>query len=162
MKNVIIFVLVVIAALEFAALYIVVPDNTIKTLQLRDLDGLTAANGAKIIELTDRLIFIESAFTFDGTASWYGNKEHGRIMANGKRFDQFAKTIATKFLPFGKMKWRVTRKDTGATTIVDSTDDGPNVPGRVADLSFGAAVDLGMIERGIVQVSIRMDLGGRK
>jgi rare lipoprotein A (peptidoglycan hydrolase) len=161
MKNVIVFVLATVAVLEFSALCILVPDNTIKTLQLRDLAQLTDANGAKIIDLTDRLIFIESALTFEGTASWYGNKEHGRIMANGKRFDQFAKTIATKFLPFGKMKWKVTRTDTGATTIVESTDDGPNVKGRIADLSFGAASELGMIQPGVVPVSIRMDLSGK-
>ena len=112
-------------------------------------------NAAEMSVLSDRIIYLQEMFSFEGTCSWYGvNGEHGRIGANNKRFDMFVRTMATKFLPFNKMKWRVIRLDNGATTTVESTDDGPNVKGRLFDLSYGAAMDLGMIEKGIVRVRI--------
>jgi rare lipoprotein A len=102
----------------------------------------------------ERNMMLIEAFSFRGTASWYGDKEHGNIGANNKRFNKFALTMATKFLPFGGMKWRVTCLETGASIVLESTDDGPNIPGRLFDLSYQAAVELGMIEKGLIDVLI--------
>jgi rare lipoprotein A len=111
-------------------------------------------NSATMAALSDRLIGIQDALTYFGVASWYGTQgEHGRIGANGKRFNMHAMTAAAKRLPFGS-KWRVTRLDTGAWVIVTVTDDGPNRPGRLIDLSFEAARQLGMLNEGLVKVKI--------
>jgi rare lipoprotein A len=154
MKNVIIFVLAVVAALEFSALCIVVPDNTVKALQLRDLDELTAANGVKMADLTDRLIFIESASWMETIASYYGEDHRGRITASGKPFNPDELTAASPWLPFGS-RWKVERLDTRATVQVVITDRGPAPRlGRGLDLSKAAAVQLGIVRKGLVRVSI--------
>ena len=51
---------------------------------------------------------------------------------------------------------RVTRLDTGASTVVRITDRGPHVAGRVIDLSNAAANDLDMVKAGVARV--RLDI----
>ena len=51
---------------------------------------------------------------------------------------------------------RVTRLDTGASTVVRINDRGPHVEGRVIDLSNGAANDLDMVKAGVARV--RLDI----
>lgn len=97
---------------------------------------------------------ITEALTFTGVASWYGTGgEHGRIGANGKRFDMHKLTAAAKRLPFGS-RWKVTRLDTRESVIVEITDHCPRAD-RLLDLSWAAAKKLGMIREGVVQVKIQ-------
>ena len=94
-------------------------------------------------------------FPFQGWASWYGPKFHGRFSANGERFNQYAMTAAHKTLPFGT-KVRVTNLDNGNSVIVRINDRGPFIPGRVIDLSSAAALVLGMIQNGVVPVKVEV------
>jgi rare lipoprotein A len=88
-----------------------------------------------------------------GIASYYGPGFHGRRTANGERFDMYRVSAAHRTLPFGT--WvRVTRKDTGRSIRVRINDRGPFVPGRIIDLSLGAARSLEMEEEGVVPVEI--------
>ena len=87
------------------------------------------------------------------TASWYGPKFHGKKTANTETYDQLALTAAHKSLPFGTML-RVTNPKNGKQVIVRINDRGPYVKGRDLDLSKGAALKLGMIEKGVVKVEI--------
>jgi rare lipoprotein A len=113
-----------------------------------------AALDANLAAMTDRLIALSESMAYVGLASWYGTGgEHGRIGANGKRFDMNEMTAAAKRLPFGS-RWIVRRMDTGASVIVTVTDDGPNVSGRMIDLSFAAAKSIGMLDAGLVKVRI--------
>lgn len=155
MKNIVIACLSAMVIVLAGGLIYILPDATIDHLEVRRLTAENDALAADNAVLVDALIQVEEALTFTGTASWYGDREHGRLMASGKRFDKFAKIMATKFLPFGRLNWKVTRTDTGASTIVPCEDDGPNVDGRIADLSFGAAEDLDMIESGLAPVEIK-------
>ena len=70
-------------------------------------------------------------------------------------FDMHARTAARRTLPFGTLV-RVTRLDTGASTVVRINDRGPHVEGRVIDLSNGAANDLDMVKAGVARV--RLDI----
>ncbi len=88
-----------------------------------------------------------------GEASWYGPGFHGRKTANGEVFDMHARTAAHRTLPFGALV-RVTRLDTGASTVVRINDRGPFKPGRVIDLSNGAARDIDMVRDGVARVRI--------
>jgi len=88
-----------------------------------------------------------------GPASWYGPGFHGRQTANGERFDQDAMTMAHRKMKFGTCV-RVTRVDTGDSVLVRVNDRGPYVPPRIADLSRGAAAELGMLHRGVVEVEL--------
>jgi len=88
-----------------------------------------------------------------GPASWYGPGFHGRQTANGERFDQDAMTMAHRNMKFGTCV-RVTRVDTGDSVMVRVNDRGPYVQPRIADLSRGAAAELGMLHRGVVEVEL--------
>ncbi|HEY2132623.1 MAG TPA: septal ring lytic transglycosylase RlpA family protein [Acetobacteraceae bacterium] len=87
-----------------------------------------------------------------GTASYYGPVYHGRRSASGTRFDQEALTAAHPWLPFGT-KVKVTLAATGRTVVVTITDRIYSTR-RIVDLSVAAARQLGMIGRGIAQVTL--------
>lgn len=90
-----------------------------------------------------------------GLASYYGQ---GEVTATGERFDPSAMTAAHRTLPFGT-RVRVTRVDTGSSVVVRINDRGPFKPGRVIDLSEGAAENLGITRIGLAQV--RLEILGR-
>jgi rare lipoprotein A len=87
-----------------------------------------------------------------GTASYYGPAFHGRLAANGGRFNQQALTAAHSWLPFGT-KVRVTLADTGRTVVVTITDRMYSRR-RVLDLSVAAARHLGIVGRGLAEVTL--------
>lgn len=87
-----------------------------------------------------------------GTASWYGQRHHGRRTASGTRFDQNAMTAAHPWLPMGT-KVRVTRRDNGQSITVTITDRLPTKK-HVIDLSYGAAQRLGIVRAGIAEVDL--------
>jgi len=89
----------------------------------------------------------------DGIGSWYGTFHHGRIMANGKRFNMYGVSVAHKTLPLGT-RVRVINLINGNSIETTVTDRGPYVKGRVVDMSYGAAKVLGMVYRGIVPVRV--------
>ncbi len=88
-----------------------------------------------------------------GKASFYGPGFHGRVTANGERMDQNAMTCASKELPFNTML-EVTYPEKGTQVIVRVNDRGPFIPGRIIDLSQGAAEVLNMIDDGVVDVEV--------
>jgi rare lipoprotein A len=88
-----------------------------------------------------------------GTASWYGKDFHGRETASGEPYDMFRFTAAHMSLPLGT--WvRVTNVRNGKSVIVRVNDRGPVVPGRIIDLSYGAAQILGFRARGTARVQL--------
>jgi len=88
-----------------------------------------------------------------GTASWYGRDFHGRETASGEPYDMFRFTAAHMNLPLGS--WvRVTNLRNGKSVIVRVNDRGPVVPGRIIDLSYGAAQVLEIRARGIARVRL--------
>ncbi|MCL2705088.1 MAG: septal ring lytic transglycosylase RlpA family protein [Spirochaetaceae bacterium] len=101
-------------------------------------------------------LFIASPFLFSdqtGYASWYGGKFQGRKTANGEIFDTYKFTAAHKTLPFDTII-RVKNLENGKTTVVRINDRGPFVKGRIIDLSYAAAKEIGMIESGVAKVSL--------
>ena len=87
-----------------------------------------------------------------GVASYY---ETGRVTANGSKFDPNAFTAAHRRLPFGTYVL-VTNLHNNQSVIVQINDRGPFVRGREIDLSRGAAEIIGMRERGITRVRLRV------
>ena len=92
-------------------------------------------------------------FTQSGGASYYGKALHGRNTSSGERFDMYAMTCAHRTLPFGTML-RVRDTKTGREVIVRVTDRGPFGRGRVIDLSWQAAKELGILSRGVANVEL--------
>ena len=89
-----------------------------------------------------------------GVASWYGPGFHGRLTANGERFDMNELTAAHKTLPFGT-RVLVHNPRTGKQVVVRINDRGPFAKGRVIDLSKAAAAALGIKGRGHDAVVLR-------
>ncbi len=89
-----------------------------------------------------------------GTASYYGNKFHGRRTSNQEVYDMYAFTAAHKTLPLPSFA-RVTNLDNGKSVVVRVNDRGPFHDGRVIDLSYAAAVKLGITQRGTGRVEVR-------
>ena len=91
----------------------------------------------------------------EGLASWYGLEEAGRATASGEAMAPEKLTAAHKTLPFGSLV-RVTDLDTGKQVEVIINDRGPFVGGRIIDLSFAAARDLGIVDKGVARVRIEV------
>lgn len=70
-------------------------------------------------------------------ASWYGPGFHGRLTANGERYNMHALTAAHKTLPFGT-EVKVTNVKNGKSVVVRINDRGPFAKGRTIDLSKAA------------------------
>jgi rare lipoprotein A len=90
-----------------------------------------------------------------GTASWYGEYFVGKPTASGEDFDMYDMTAAHPTLPLGSYV-RVTNLRNGRAVVVKVNDRGPVVPGRIIDLSYGAAQALQFENRGLQRV--RLDL----
>jgi rare lipoprotein A len=90
-----------------------------------------------------------------GRASWYGPKFHGRPTASGERYDMHQLTAAHPTLPFGTVL-EVRNLDNGRICQVRVNDRGPFAKGRILDVSFAAAKELGMIGPGTARVELAM------
>lgn len=93
------------------------------------------------------------ASSFGGKASWYGPGFHGRLTANGERYNQNAMTAAHRSLRFGT-RVKVTNLNNGRSVVVRINDRGPYIKGRVIDVSAAAARSLGMIQSGVAPVRV--------
>ena len=89
-----------------------------------------------------------------GIASWYGPSFHGRKTSSGETFDMYKISAAHKLLPM-HTKVTVTNLENGRSTVLAVNDRGPFVDGRVLDLSYAAARNLGMLDKGLARVLIR-------
>lgn len=93
------------------------------------------------------------AFEEDGLASWYGRKFHGLPTASGEIFDMYALSAAHPTMPLPSYAL-VRNPANGRQIVVRVNDRGPFKAGRVLDLSYAAAVKLG-VERGVAPVQLR-------
>ena len=112
---------------------------SVATMLLMAAPGLTHARGA--------------GWEQSGEASWYGGNFVGGRTSSGERFDPRAMTAAHTTLPLGS-RVRVTRQDTGASIVVSVNDRLPAHRQRIIDLSRGAAVRLGIVNRGVAWVTL--------
>jgi rare lipoprotein A len=90
-----------------------------------------------------------------GTASWYGQNFEGKPTASGEPYNMYDMTAAHLTLPIGSYV-RVTNLHNGKAVVVRVNDRGPIVPGRIIDLSYGAAQALQFRHKGLQRV--RLDL----
>lgn len=93
-------------------------------------------------------------FVERGIASWYGTKFHGRRTSSGEDYNMYAMTAAHKALPLPTYV-EVTNLDNGHQIIVKVNDRGPFHDGRIIDLSYAAAIKLGINKAGTGRVEIR-------
>ncbi len=88
-----------------------------------------------------------------GIASWYGRKFHGQKTSLGDRYDMYAMTAAHKTLPLPSYV-RVTNLTNHRSVIVRVNDRGPFLHNRLIDLSYAAAMKLGIVGHGTGEVEV--------
>lgn len=89
-----------------------------------------------------------------GVASWYGPGFHGKPTSMGETYDMHAMTAAHPTLPLPAYA-RVTNLANGRSVVVRINDRGPFAHNRIIDLSYTAALKLGMVREGTAFVEVR-------
>ncbi len=89
-----------------------------------------------------------------GIASFYGNKFHGYKTSSLENYDMYAYSAASKTLPLPSYA-RVTNLENGRSVVVRVNDRGPFHENRVIDLSYVAAVKIGVWPKGTGLVEVR-------
>jgi len=87
-----------------------------------------------------------------GLASWYGKKFHGHPTSSGEIYDMYAMTAAHATMPIPSYA-RVRNPANGHEVIVRINDRGPFHKGRIIDLSYTAALKLGILN-GVTLVEV--------
>jgi rare lipoprotein A len=83
-------------------------------------------------------------------SSWYGPNFHGRLTANGERYNMHGYTAAHKTLPFGTTLEVCYKR----CTTVRINDRGPYIGSRELDLSYAAAKDIGLVYPGVANIEV--------
>lgn len=107
----------------------------------------------KVAGKTYRVLTSASGYRARGLASWYGTKFHEKRTSSGEDYNLYELTAAHKTLPLPTYV-RVKNLNNGREVIVKVNDRGPFHEGRIIDLSYGAAVKLGVYPRGTAPVEI--------
>jgi rare lipoprotein A len=96
-----------------------------------------------------------------GVASWYGPDFHGLKTSTGEPYDMYGLTGAHKTLPL-PCYVEVVNLANGRSVVVRVNDRGPFKANRIIDLSYTAALRLGMLQAGTALVEVRvLEPGGQ-
>ena len=117
--------------------------TTARMGETSDETTITASEGQKIEE---------------GKASWYGPNFHGKLTANGEKYDMYGLTAAHRTLPFNTVV-KVKNLDNGQSVQVRINDRGPYAKNRIIDLSKKAAQEINMLGPGTARVALIMMKG---
>ncbi len=88
-------------------------------------------------------------------ASWYGREFRGQRTAAGNKFNPQLLSAAHRTLKLGSTV-KVTELRSGRSVVVRITDRGPYLHGRGIDLSYAAARELGIVQRGVAKVRVEL------
>jgi rare lipoprotein A len=94
-----------------------------------------------------------------GIASWYGQKFNGRKTSSGEVYSICEFTAAHKTLPLPSYV-RVTNSKNGKSVVVRVNDRGPFHEGRIIDLSYVAAIRIGLDKTGTAPVRVELVKAG--
>jgi len=139
------FVLVLVALVGFTV--IVNEDKITEPVVTENLSSVEEA-----VVTADRSL-VEFVNKGNMKASWYGPGFHGRLTANGEVYDQMSFTAAHKSLKFGTLL-KITNLRNNKSVVIRINDRGPYVSGRDLDLSKAAALELGMVKRGVAKIKV--------
>ncbi|MDE3188057.1 MAG: septal ring lytic transglycosylase RlpA family protein [Acidobacteriota bacterium] len=160
------WLLVAASCVALAGMVITLPAKTVQANAILSAPSATAPSATAATNPTPALAGPARAEdkTTDnmlhGIASWYGGVFNGRPTASGERFDMYAMTACHPTLPFGT-RVRVTDAVNHRSVVVRITDRGDLEPGRIIDLSYGAAKKLHMTKAGLAPVKLEVLALGR-
>lgn len=99
-----------------------------------------------------------TGYKTQGIASWYGKKFHRQRTSSGEPYDMYVMSAAHKTLPLPTYI-RVKNLDNGKVAVVKVNDRGPFHGNRLIDLSYAAALKLGVFPKGTARVEIETLMG---
>ncbi|GBE07909.1 rare lipoprotein A precursor [bacterium BMS3Abin11] len=135
------------------------PKSTLDLAKVKDAvphtEPLSATGNKPYVVFGKRYLPLKSSngFRQKGTASWYGKKFHGKRTSSGEAYDMYKMTAAHTILPLPSYA-RVTNLKNGRSVVVRVNDRGPFKHDRVMDLSYVAALKLGVVKSGTADVEI--------
>jgi len=97
----------------------------------------------------------DKPFTQRGAGTWYGKKFHGQRTSSGEIYDMYKMTAAHPTLPIPSYA-QVTNLKTGKTVVVRINDRGPFHSKRVIDVSYTAALKLGLLASGSGELEVKL------
>ena len=105
---------------------------------------------------TYRVLDTSEGYDERGVASWYGEPFHGRQTSSGATYDMYELTAAHRTLPLPSYV-EVTNLANGRSVVLRVTDRGPfhDPDRRIIDVSYTAALKLGMVGAGTAAVRVR-------
>jgi len=95
----------------------------------------------------------DEPYTQIGVGSWYGKKFHGQRTSSGELYDMYKMTAAHPTLPIPSYA-RLSNMVSGASVIVRINDRGPFHANRAIDVSYTAALKLGLLGKGSHELKI--------
>ena len=113
----------------------------------------------KFQKISILFLILLTGFTFllaqkqKGKATYYSKRATGARTASGERLHRDSMTCAHRTYPFGTLL-KVTNPSNKQEVIVKVTDRGPFTRGRIIDLSWGAAKELGILADGVAMVTV--------
>ena len=113
----------------------------------------------KFQKISILFLILLTGFTFllaqkqKGKATYYSKKATGARTASGERLHHDSMTCAPRTYPFGTLL-KVTNPSNKQEVIVKVTDRGPFTRGRIIDLSWRAAKELGILAAGVAMVTV--------
>ncbi len=122
--------------------------------------AFASAKDINILSYVDRGIkyypkYVRKGYVKYGKASWYGKPFHGKLTANGERYNMYNMTAAHRTYAMGTIL-KVTNLRNKRSVKVRINDRGPFYNTRNIDLSYGAAKKLGMVHKGVGKVKIEV------
>jgi rare lipoprotein A len=104
-------------------------------------------------------LLADAPFSQRGLATWYGKKFHGQRTSSGELYDMYKMTAAHPTLPIPSYA-RITSVVSGKQVVVRINDRGPFSGGRIVDVSYTAALKLGLLGNGSQEVELVRVLPG--
>lgn len=88
-----------------------------------------------------------------GKATYYSRRATGSHTSSGDRLHHDSLTCAHRTYPFGT-KLKVTNPANGKFVVVTVTDRGPYGKGKIIDLTYRAAKEIGILSKGVASVIV--------
>jgi len=141
-------------------LNIIVRNISLLLIGLTLISSSLLAQDRNILAYKDRGIkyypkYVKKGLTRITKASWYGKPFHGRLTANGERYNMYNMTAAHRTYAMNTVL-KVTNLANKRSVRVRINDRGPFYSSRKIDLSYGAARKLGMVQEGVGKVKIEV------
>lgn len=107
----------------------------------------------EVFGTTYRILPTSRGYREVGYASWYGKDFHGKRTSSGTPYNMYAYSAAHKTLPIPTYV-KVTNLENGRSLVLRVDDRGPFVKNRIIDLSYTAAKELDLIQKGTAKVEV--------